>query len=100
MFVSCFRPQRQRVLLLTSIRRQPTEHSRPRSLVENLAPLLFRRAAHFGAGLGDGREILHPFVGPAGVNDGARAVPLLPLRDDWVERAAPTAADDLDVNFG
>src|SRR6266498_6013637 len=66
-------------------------------LVQNLAPFLFSRAAHRRTRFGHGRKLAQPLVRPARVNDRARAVTLPVLRNDWIERAAPTAADDLDV---
>src|SRR5215470_378988 len=66
-------------------------------LVQNLAPFLFSRAAHRRTRFGHGRKLAQPLVRPARVNDRARAVPLPVLRNDRIERAAPTAADDLDV---
>src|SRR5260370_32180064 len=47
------------------------------SLRKDLAPLCFHRAAHLGAGFGDRRKLVDPFVGPARVDDHARAATLL-----------------------
>src|SRR5262245_6987825 len=66
-------------------------------LVQNLAPFLFSRAAHRRTRFGHGRKLAQPLVRPARVNDRARTVTLPGLRNDRIERAAPTAADDLDV---
>src|SRR5262249_43367620 len=66
-------------------------------LVQNLAPLLFGGATDRWTRFGYGRKLAHPLVRPARVNDRARAVAFLVLRNNRIERPAPTASDDLDV---
>src|SRR5262245_44750118 len=66
-------------------------------LIQNLAPFLFSRAARRRTRFGHRRKLAQPLVRPARVNDRARAMTFPVLRNDRIERAAPTAADDLDV---
>lgn len=49
------------------------------------------------AGAGDLREFVHPFVGPAGVNDSARLEAAFAKRNARIDGIAPAAVHDLDV---
>src|SRR5438132_7891105 len=68
-------------------------------LIQNLAPLLLRGTAHFRTRFRDRGKLAHPFIRPARIDDGARAVTLLTFRNDWIKRPAPTAPNCFNVDL-
>src|SRR5260370_12414447 len=71
------------------------------SLRKDLAPFLFHGLAHGRGGIRDRRELVDPFVGPAGVDRRPRAMALLvALADHGIQRTTPAPAHNLDVLLG
>src|SRR5262249_8361769 len=67
---------------------------------KDFAPLLLGPAPDLLARFRYRRKILHPFIRTTSVDNSTRTQSFLPLRNNWIERTAPTSADNLDVLFG
>src|SRR4051794_11041811 len=68
----------------------------PKLFLQQVAPLLHRLGGELGARFGDRRELVLPFEGTRRIDDGARIV-IDALAHARIERAAPGAADDVDI---